>query len=93
MEINSSKQKMLCLLKKIQYPLYLDSYILECENLSLTFSETYSQKLPSPPWEGMKGRGDQTSFVHPHPCLPAGRLTLPRRKGEGIIGEISNIFD
>jgi hypothetical protein len=32
----------------------------------------------------MKGKGDQICSVHPHPCLPAGRLTLPHHEGEGF---------
>jgi hypothetical protein len=45
----------------------------------------YQKKFPSPLWEGMKGRGDQTCFVHPHPAPPPS-------KGEGTDWEISNIF-
>jgi len=45
----------------------------------------------------MKGRGrpnsGRISFVHPHPCLPAGRLTLSHQRGRGIDEEISNMFD
>jgi hypothetical protein len=33
----------------------------------------------SPWWERIEMRGIN-SFVHPHPCLSAGRLTLPYRE-------------
>ena len=36
----------------------IGTYTIKSENLSLTFCEMSSQNLPSPPWEGMKGRGD-----------------------------------
>jgi hypothetical protein len=56
------------------------------ENLSLTF---YIKKSPLPNVGGDEGEGglnlDQIFFVHPHPRPPPS-------KGEGIIGEISNIF-
>jgi hypothetical protein len=37
-----------------------------------------SNYLPSPWWEGIKGRGDKTLFVHPH-------LLPPPSKGEEIL--------
>ena len=67
----------------------LDSYMLKSENLSLTFLTINRKKLPSPAWEGMKGRGDQIRTNTP---LSTPTLALPHRKGEGIIGEISNMF-
>jgi hypothetical protein len=59
-----------------------DSSTLKSENLSLTFS---IKKPPLPEVGGDEGEGgpnsDQISFAHPHPCLPAGRLTLPHQEG------------
>jgi len=65
--------------------------MIRFENLSLTFRKN-PKKSPLPSvasrtdwWEGMVGRGgpneERVSFIHPHPCLPAGRLTLPHRRG------------
>ena len=59
------------------------------ENLSLTFSEMSPKKSPLPSEGGDEEEGepmmDQIALVHPHPRPPPS-------KGEGIIGEISNIF-
>jgi hypothetical protein len=55
--------------------------------ISFQLFERHPQKLPSLRWEGIKGRGDQTVSV-----LSTPTLTLPHQKGEGIIGEISNIL-
>ena len=49
----------------------VDSFIFKSKNLSLTFFKNLQQKLPSPPWEGMKGRGDRmriNSFCPPPPA-------------------------
>jgi hypothetical protein len=35
------------------------------------------QDLPSPPWEGMKGRGDQTVFILSTPTRSAGAPAAP----------------
>jgi hypothetical protein len=65
----------------------LDLHTMKSENFSLTFYEISSQNLPSPPWEGMKGRGDQTVS---HLSTPT--LALPHRRRRGIYREISNMF-
>jgi hypothetical protein len=57
----------------------LDTYTKKSENLSLTFSEMSPINLPSPWWEGMKGRGDQSVSV-----LFTPTRTLPRRKGREL---------
>jgi len=63
--------------------------MFKSEDLSLTFSEMFPQNLPSPTWEGMKGRGGQIQIKF---LLSTLTLALPHRKGEGIIEKISNIF-
>jgi hypothetical protein len=57
-------------------------------------------RIPLPAAGGDEGEGgpnlDQFIFVHPSPSQrlsePAATLTLPHQEGEGVIGEISNIF-
>jgi hypothetical protein len=61
-------------------------------NLSLKFSEIYSKELPSPPWEGIKGRGEQmrAKYFLSTPTLTL-TLTLPHQGGGNYL-VIFNIF-
>jgi quercetin dioxygenase-like cupin family protein len=61
----------------------IDTYSLRSGNLSLTSPQKFLKKLPSPSWEGMKGRGDQTVSI-----LSTPTLALPHRRGE-IVAEMS----
>jgi hypothetical protein len=56
---------------------------IRSENLSLTLCTISRKKLPSPPWEGIKGRGDQTGAEY---FLSTPTLTLPHQGGGDYSG-------